>query len=161
MTPPSLLPLRFVLGTLLVGTVVTQAALPGLAAEVGGGYAETAHLVTPYAVTGIAAVAGGQVTLVALWRLLTAAEAGRLATPSAARTLVVAGSASAAAMSLAAAVLAHLLGVVGVGGPGAVLLLGACLAAVAAAALLVVRAPDLLAWAAGTTGPRPPAPLPA
>ena len=123
MTSPRPLMLRIALVILLAGSLLLQGFLPVLAQAVGGGYAETEALVVPYAVTAIAAVACLQVCLGAGWWLLGRAHRGELVAPGSLRGLDVATAGLVAATLLAAAPLAHLLVVVGVGGPGVVLAL--------------------------------------
>ncbi|SFK34405.1 DUF2975 domain-containing protein [Cellulomonas sp. KH9] len=128
MTSSRRLALRIALVCLLAGSLLLQGLLPALAEVVGGGYAETERLVVPYALTAIAAVAGLQVCLVAGWWLLGRERRGELVAPRSLRGVDAATAGLVAATLLAAAPPAHLLVVVGVGGPGVVLALVACVA---------------------------------
>ncbi|MBO0921420.1 DUF2975 domain-containing protein [Cellulomonas sp. zg-ZUI222] len=128
MTTSRRLVLRIALVILLAGSLLLQGFLPVLAEAVGGGYTETERLVVPYALTAIAAVACLQVCLVAGWWLLARARRGELVAPRSLRGVDAATAGMVAATVLAAAPLAHLLVVVGVGGPGVVLALVACVA---------------------------------
>lgn len=128
--------LRVTLGVLLLSALVLQTQLPLLAEALGGGYAETAHLVVPYAAAGIAALACLQVALGVVWWLVTLAERDEVLTPRALRGLDVGVGALLVGAALTAAPLAHLLLVVDVGGPGVVLGLLACVAGGIAVALL-------------------------
>ncbi|MEP7764342.1 DUF2975 domain-containing protein [Sanguibacter sp. 25GB23B1] len=118
---------RTALTVLLLGSVLAQALLPQLAAELGGGDDEVAHLVIPYAVAGVVAIVCVQAALVAVWQLLTLVSRDEILTVrslqrvDALRVLLGLGAA------VAAGPMVHLLGVVGVGGPGVVLALAACL----------------------------------
>lgn len=128
--------LRVCLTVLLLGALLLQTQLPLLAEEVGGGYAETSHLVAPYAAAGIAALACVQVALGAVWWLVTRVQRDEILAPRARRGIDVGVGALLAAAALTAAPMAHLLVVVGVGGPGVVLGLLGCLAGGVAVAVL-------------------------
>ncbi|MCC2321911.1 DUF2975 domain-containing protein [Cellulomonas xiejunii] len=127
--------LRAALVALLLGSLLLQVLLPMLAEEVGGGYTETAHLVAPYAVTAIAAVACLQVALGAVWWLMALVRRDEMLTPRALRGVDVAGVAIVLAAALAASPPAHLLLGVDVGGPGVLIAFAACAAGGVAAAL--------------------------
>ena len=126
MTSSRRLELRIALMTLLAGSLLLQAFLPALAEAVGGGYAETERLVVPYALTGVAAVACLQVCLAAGWWLLGRERRGVLVEPRSLRGVDAATAGLVAATVLAVGPMVHLLAVVGVGGPGVVLALVAC-----------------------------------
>jgi len=128
MSPSHRRVLRILLVILLAGSVALQVVLPALAQQVGGGYTETADLVVPYAVTAVLAIACLQVGLVAGWWLLGRERRGELVAPRSLRGVDAATAGLVAATLLAAAPPAHLLVVVGVGGPGVVLALVACVA---------------------------------
>ncbi|ADG74352.1 integral membrane protein [Cellulomonas flavigena DSM 20109] len=128
--------LRVALGALLLGALVLQTQLPLLAEQLGGGYAETAHLVVPYAAAGIAALACLQVALVAVWWLVTRVERDEIFAPRARRGLDAGVGALLLGAVCAAAPMVHLLFVVGVGGPGILLGLLGCVAGAVAVALL-------------------------
>jgi hypothetical protein len=102
--------------------------LPVFASEEGRIFPELAYLVVPYSVAGILFIGCGQVALLAVWRLLSLVGSGVIFTRRALRWVDVITACGAVATMLSAGVLIHLLGVVGVGGPGIVLGLGASLA---------------------------------
>ncbi len=138
-------PAQIALAALLLGSVLLQVLLPLLADELGGGYDETRHLVVPYAAAGIAAVACVQVAIGAVWWLLRRVGDGSVLTPRSLVGVDVVTGAVALAALVAALPLVHLLLVVGVGGPGVVLALAACLAAGVALTSLVRVMRGLLA----------------
>mgnify|MGYP003494422479 FL=1 len=131
--------LRAILIALAVGLLALQLLLPVLAGELGSPYDEIAHLVGPYSVLGILALASLQVVLFALWRLAGMAGAHEVFTPAALRWVDVVRLSLGIAALLIAGPMVHLLLVVAVGGPGVVLGLGATLVCgVAAIALVTV-----------------------
>ena len=136
--------LRAVLVALLVGTVLFQVLLPVLAEEIGGQYDETAHLVVPYSVAGILAIVCAQVILIMIWRLLSLVTDDTIFTAPALRWVDIIIASGAAAALLAAGVPAHLLFVVGVGGPGEFLLLVTSILGGLAFVLLMAVMRDLL-----------------
>ncbi len=102
-------------------SVIAQVLLPVLAFDIGRQYAEVAHLVLPYSIAAVLAVACGQAILVCVWRMLTLAAQGNLYGQQslklldAARVFIVVGAA------LPALVCAHLLFVVKLGGPAVII----------------------------------------
>ena len=136
--------LRVALVVLLLGTVLAQVLLPVFASEEGGIYPELAYLVVPYSVAGILAIACGQVALLVVWRLLSMVNGGVIFTRRALRSVDVITACAAVATVLWAGPMIHLLFFVGVGGPGVVLGLAACLAGGLALVLLVVVMRGLL-----------------
>jgi hypothetical protein len=136
--------LRVALVVLLLGTVLAQVLLPVIASEEGGIYPELAYLVVPYSVAGILAIACGQVALLAVWRLLSMVNGGVIFTRRALRWVDVITACAAVAAVLWAGPMIHLLFFVGVGGPGVVLGLAACLASGLAFVLLIVVMRGLL-----------------
>jgi hypothetical protein len=136
--------LRVALVVLLLGTVLAQVLLPVIASEEGGIYPELAYLVVPYSVAGILAIACGQVALLAVWRLLSMVNGGVIFTRRALRWVDVITACAAVAAVLWAGPMIHLLFFVGVGGPGVVLGLAACLAGGLAFVLLMVVMRGLL-----------------
>ena len=136
--------LRVALVVLLLGTVLAQVLLPVIASEEGGIYPELAYLVVPYSVAGIIAIACGQVALLAVWRLLSMVNGGVIFTRRALRWVDVITACAAVAAVLWAGPMIHLLFFVGVGGPGVVLGLAACLASGLAFVLLIVVMRGLL-----------------
>jgi hypothetical protein len=136
--------LRVALVVLLLGTVLAQVLLPVFASEEGGIYPELAYLAVPYSVAGILAIACGQVALLVVWRLLSMVNGGVIFTRRALRSVDVITACAAVATVLWAGPMIHLLFFVGVGGPGVVLGLAACLAGGLALVLLVVVMRGLL-----------------
>jgi hypothetical protein len=136
--------LRVALVVLLLGTVLAQVLLPVIASEEGGIYPGLAYLVVPYSVAGILAIACGQVALLAVWRLLSMVNGGVIFTRRALRWVDVITACAAVAAVLWAGPMIHLLFFVGVGGPGVVLGLAACLASGLAFVLLIVVMRGLL-----------------
>lgn len=121
MHPIVVLVLRVELFLLLLGALLLQAAMPTIAAEQAREFPEVAHLAGPYTVLAIAAIASVQVTLLVVWRLLTLIAESELTTRRGLRCLDAITASIAVATALTAGTLLHLLAVVGVGGPGAVL----------------------------------------
>jgi hypothetical protein len=136
--------LRVALVVLLLGTVLAQVLLPVFADEEGGIYPEVAYLVVPYSVAGILAIACSQVALLAVWRLLSLVNGGVIFTRRALRWVDVITACAAVATVLCAGPMIHLLFFVGVGGPGVVLGLAACLVGGLAFVLLMVVMRGLL-----------------
>ncbi|CAN5702074.1 DUF2975 domain-containing protein [soil metagenome] len=136
--------LRVALVVLLLGSVLAQVLVPAFASETGTRFTEVAHLVVPYSVAGILVIACGQVALLVIWRLLTLINRGVIFTRGALRWVDVITACAAVATVLSAAVLIHLLAFVGVGGPGVVLGLAACLAGGLTFVLLMVVMRGLL-----------------
>ena len=110
--------LRIVLVALFVGSVLTQVLLPQMSHELGGQFEETAHLVVPYAVVGILAVACAQIALIMIWKLLGLVASNTIFTVQSLRWVNVIIGCGVAAALLVVSVPVHLLFVVGVGGPG-------------------------------------------
>ena len=129
---------RVALGVLLLGTLLAQVLVPQLAAELGGSQEEVAHLVVPYSAAALVAIACVQGALVAVWRLLALAGRDEIFTGVSLRWADGFTVLAAAATLVAAGPMLHLLGVVGVGGPGVALALGACVAC-GATLVLVAR----------------------
>jgi hypothetical protein len=136
--------LRVALVVLLLGTLLAQVLLPVFASEEARIFPEVAYLAVPYSVAGILFFACVQVALVVVWRLLSLVEDGVIFTRRALRWVDVITACAAVATVLSAGVLVHLLFVVGVGGPGVVLGLPACLAGGLAFVLLMVVMRGLL-----------------
>ena len=136
--------LRVVLVVLLLGTVLAQVLLPVFGSEEGRIYPELAYLVVPYSAAGILAIACGQVALLVVWRLLSLVDGGVIFTRRALRWVDVIAACAAVATVMCAGPLIHLLFFVGVGGPGVVLMLAACLAVGLAFVLLMVVMRGLL-----------------
>lgn len=136
--------LRVALVVLLLGSVLAQVLLPVFASEEGRIFPELAYVVVPYSVAGILVIGSGQVALLAVWRLLSLVSSGVIFTRRALRWVDVITACAAVATVLSAGVMIHLLGFVGVGGPGVVLGLAACLAGGLAFGLLMIVMRGLL-----------------
>lgn len=137
MRPAAVVAGRAALAVAVIALVVAQCALPGLAQHLGGAFWETAPYVGPYALAGILAIGAAQVGLIVLGWLLGRVGDARwtgIGTLRGLRTLAV--SAVVAAWIPAITIL-HLLVVVGVGGPGFLLILGALMVGGLTAVLLV------------------------
>lgn len=135
--------LPVVLVVLLLGAVLAQVLLPVFGSQEAAVYPELAYLVVPYSVAGILAIACAQVALLVVWRLLSLVGAGVIFTRRAVRWVDVITLCAALATVLCAAPMAHLLFVVGVGGP-LILWLAACIAAGVAFVLLMLVMRSLL-----------------
>ena len=136
--------LRVALVVLLLGFVLAQVLLPVVAHEAGTTYPELAYLVVPYSVAGILAIACSQVALLLVWRLLSLVSGGVIFTRRALRWVDVITACAAVATVLTAGPMIHLLFFVGIGGPGVVLGLAACLASGLAFVLLMIVMRGLL-----------------
>lgn len=136
--------LRGALVVLLLGAVLAQVLLPVFASEEGRIFPELAYLVVPYSVVGIIVIACIEVALLAVWRLLSLVNSGAIFTGRALHWVDVITACAVLATALSAGVLAHLLFVVRVGGPGVLLGLAACLAGGLAFVLLMVVMRGLL-----------------
>ena len=136
--------LRVALVVLLLGTALAQAYLPVTAYESGRRYPELAYLIVPYAVAGILSIGCVQVALLMIWRLLSLVSGGVIFTRRALRWVDVITACGAVGTVLSAGPMIHLLFVVGVGGPGVVLGLAACLVGGLAFVLLMVVMRGLL-----------------
>lgn len=129
--------LRAALALLILGAVLVQVLVWPLADEMGRQYSEVSGLAMPYAAAVVVAVAFIEAALVFAWHLVTLAGKGAIFT---ARTLAsvkaiqICGVAAAAVFALTAA---HLLFVVGLGGPGVALALIAFVVCGVAFALLM------------------------
>ena len=135
--------LRVALVVLLLGTVLAQVLLPVFGSEEARIYPELAHLVAPYSMAGILAIACVQVALLVVWRLLSLVNSGVIFTRRALRWVNVITACVAVATVLCAGVMIHLLFFVGVGGPF-ILWLPPCLAGGLALVLLMIVMRGLL-----------------
>lgn len=136
--------LRLALAVLLIGTLLAQCLVPLFASQQGMMFPEVADVVIPYSVVGIVVIACGQVALLVVWRLLSMIERDVIFTRRALRGVDVITGCGVVATILTAAVMVHLLVFVGVGGPGVVLGVAACLAGGLAFVLLMVVMRGLL-----------------
>ena len=109
--------LRVALVVLLLGSVLAQVLVPVYASAVGTRFPEVAYLVVPYSVAAILFIGCGQVTLLAVWRLLSLVGGGVIFTRRAMRWVDVITVCGAIATVLNVAVLIHMLGFVPGGGP--------------------------------------------
>lgn len=142
-------PLQVALALLLLGGVLLQVLTPLAAAELGGGYEETAGLVTPYAVAGIVTIACVQAAIVVALRLLSLVAREEIFTERALRLIGVMTAFMVAAAVVPALVMAHLLFVVSVGGPGVLIMFAACVVGGVALGLLMLVMRGLLTAAIG------------
>lgn len=108
---------RGVVVLLVIGGLALQLVIPRAAAGVARTFPEVTHLVVPYSLAAIIAIACLQIALVAVWFLV--ASPRPLASPS--RWVATGGVAAATVLS--AVVLIHLAGSEGTGGPLPVLFL--------------------------------------
>ncbi|MDR1151233.1 MAG: DUF2975 domain-containing protein [Bifidobacteriaceae bacterium] len=130
--------LRVVLVVLLLGAVAGQILVPMAASSAGDRFREVAHLVVPYSVAAILAIACVQVALAAVWRLAVLRDRGALLSAGALRCLDAAAACGGVLTGLSAGVLVHVLAVVRLGGPGVVLGLAACVVVAMALVVLAV-----------------------
>lgn len=112
---------RVSLALMAVGTVLAQVLLPVLALQTGGMYYEVTHVALPYAVAAVLMMLCVQVALVGAWLLVSAVSRGTLFDPRTVAFIDAIRIAVAAAVAILAAVAAHLLLFVGLGGPAVVL----------------------------------------
>lgn len=141
------LPLRVALVLLLLGLLLIQVLVPIVATDVGLGSPEVAYLVFPYSVLGILSILAVQIAVVTVWVLLTMVGNGRIFTDRALPRVDAVTICLAVATLLSCGVMIHVLFYVGVGGPGVVLSLGACLIGGIALVLLMTVMRSLLAAA--------------
>jgi hypothetical protein len=112
--------LRFGIVVLLLGSVLAQVLVPGLASRYAEDVPEVAHLVLPYSAAAILFIGCAQVTLLALWRLLSLVKRGVIFTRHALRWVDVIVVAASVATLLTAGVLLHMLFLFIPGGAGPV-----------------------------------------
>lgn len=116
--------LRVALSLLMLGSLIVQVAIPVNARSAGEVFPEIEPLTVPYAILAIAAIVGVQVGLVATWRLASMVSKDRIFDASALKWVDVILVALMATTGLAAAVFVHLIFIVQVGGPPALVGLG-------------------------------------
>lgn len=138
------LALRAVLVLVFLGCLVSQFLVPVLAQEMGGQYQETVGLVRPYSVVAILAIGAVQVALLVIWRLLFMVESDRVFSTAALRWVNALTGFLPLAALLASLAPLHLLFVVGVGGPGVLLLAAGLLIGALALLLLMLVMRGLL-----------------
>lgn len=112
------------MSVLMLGSLIVQVAIPVNARSAGEVFPEIEPLTVPYATLAIVAIVGVQVGLVATWRLASMVSKDRIFDASALKWVDVILVALMATTGLAAAVFVHLIFVVQVGGPPALVGLG-------------------------------------
>lgn len=120
--------LRATLSLLLLGSFIVQVAIPINARSAGEVFPELEPLTAPYAIVAIAAIVGVQVGLIATWRLASMVSKDRIFDASALKWVDLIVVALIATTALAAAVFVHLIVIVQVGGPPALVGLGGAVA---------------------------------
>jgi len=118
---------RVALVALLFGSVLAQVLVPVLASATGDLYPEVEHLVVPYSIVGVLVIACVQAALLATWRLVSLVRDHAIFARGAMRWVDLITACGALAVALSAGVMLHLLAIVGLGGPGVVIALVACL----------------------------------
>ncbi|WP_083942169.1 DUF2975 domain-containing protein [Sanguibacter suarezii] len=133
--------LRVALVVLFLGAAATQVLLPLGAAEIADVNPEVTHLVVPYSLAAIVAIAFGEVVLVIVWRLLTLLAAGEIVSVRARRLLEVATICVCGATVVVAGVAVYLGGFAEANGGGLPLMIlgGATLSAAVALVLALGR----------------------
>ncbi|WP_084631207.1 DUF2975 domain-containing protein [Demequina aestuarii] len=139
--------LRLLLVLLFLGAVGGQALVPLAASVMGEDYPEVDHLVLPYSIAGIAAIACFQVAIVVVWRLLTMAATGEVFTAKALRWVEVIAWSGAIAALICGGVTSHMMVAENIGGPPAIFLWIGSLVGGTAFVLLMVVMRGLLAVA--------------
>ncbi|MCH8564760.1 DUF2975 domain-containing protein [Nesterenkonia sp. LB17] len=139
--------LRAAIGLLLLGSLIVQVAIPVNARSAGEVFPEIEPLTMSYAILAIAAIVGVQVGLVATWRLASMVSKDRIFDRSALKWVNVIIVALIVSTALAASVFVHLIFIVQVGGPPALLGLGGAVALGVSLLLLLAVMRGLLAQA--------------
>ena len=129
--------LRLAVVVILLGSLLAQVLVRVAASQQAAIYPELAYLEVPYSVVAILFIGCIQVALLALWPLLSRVDGGAVFTRPTVRWIDVIAICAAVAAVLAAGVFAHMMLVVGAGGP-VFYVLGACVVGGVAAALLMV-----------------------
>ena len=124
--------------------MLAQVLVPLFASETGTRFPKVAYLVVPYSVAAILFIACGQVSLIAVWRLVSLVGGGVIFTPRAVRWVNVITTCGAVATALCVGVLIHMLAFVPGGGGPMIYYLAATLAAGVAFVLLMVIMRGLL-----------------
>lgn len=117
---------------------------PLFASQTGDTYPEVEAEVAPCSIAGVLVIVCAQVGLGASWHLVDLIKRNAIFTPRSLRSVTIIALSGATATSIAAAVMFHLLGLVGVGDPGVVLGLAACLAVGFAFVVLMIVMRGLL-----------------
>ncbi|PQZ97543.1 hypothetical protein CQ017_12280 [Arthrobacter sp. MYb224] len=137
--------LRAFLILIFLGGLLWQAwVVPTLAAQNAALFPEVAFLATPYTVVVIVAIACLQVSMAAIWKLLTMVERRTIFTLRAFGWVNTIIASIAVATFLALSLGVHLLGGVGAGGPGVALAIAALTACGSAFVLLMLVMKGLL-----------------
>lgn len=145
--------LRILLVTVFIGSLVIQAViLPLLSLEAAYELPEVSYLRIPYLILTIAIVACVQVTLVAVWALLSMVRKNAIFSDRAFRWVDVIIGAALTASVITVGILVHLLGFVQAGPPAVVLALFATATVGLTVALLVVVMRGLLRQATTLEG---------
>ncbi|WP_062523163.1 DUF2975 domain-containing protein [Demequina silvatica] len=139
--------LRFLLVLVLAGAFLGQLLVPVVAREQGEIFPEVEHLVVPYSIAGIGAIACVQAGIVCVWVLLSLIADRRIFTPGALRWVDAMARCGGAAAAICALTAGHLVMVEGLGGPGIVLAGFAALVIGGTFVLLTVAMRGLLAAA--------------
>lgn len=139
--------LRIALAVLLLGLLLVQVLVPVFAAQVGTRFPEVRYLVIPYSVAAIVFVGCWQLSLLAIWRLVSLVDEGSIFTSRAPRWVRVIIGCAVFAVMLCAGVLIHMLAAVPGGGGPVIYYLGAAIVAGLTFALLIVVMRGLLASA--------------
>ncbi|RAX49040.1 hypothetical protein DQ353_11975 [Arthrobacter sp. AQ5-05] len=137
--------LRFTLVLVGLCLLLGQFLVPVIASETGVEFPVVAHLVLPYSVAGILSLVVLELGLVPVWRLVSLVATGNIFTDGAVGWVNAVIACLATATAIPALVMFHLLFIVGLGGPGVLLALGAVLLGGSALALLLVVMRGLLA----------------
>lgn len=114
-------PIRSLLVFLFAGSILVQALFPTITREMANGASEVQHLVWPFAIVGILAIAGFQVVLGSIWYLLTLSKKDTVFSQAALRTTSIIVVACGAVTVLATYPFAHMVFVAKLGGPGVLL----------------------------------------
>lgn len=116
---------KVVLVVIGLGLLAGQFMIPAIATDVGSEYYEVTHLVTPYSVLGILTLAVLQVGLAMIWKLLSLVSTGMIFSPGSLKWVNSVIVCLAVATLLPSAALFHLIFIVGLGGPGVLMLFAA------------------------------------
>lgn len=128
--------LRVALIVLVLGALLAQVLVPIQATLIGAQYPEVADLAVPYSVAAILALTCVEVSLGAIWHLVSISAADRIFDVRALKWVNAIVTCAATATVLAVGVMVHLVLIVQVGGAGVFLFLMASVAVGATAVLL-------------------------
>lgn len=116
---------KVVLVLIGLGLLVGQFMIPVVATDFGNEYYEVTHLVTPYSVLGILTLAALQLGLLMIWKLLSLVSIGMIFSQASLKWVNSLIVCLAVATLLPSAALFHLLFIVGLGGPGILMVFAA------------------------------------